>query len=126
MTNIETPIRARRTALLAIAAACVAGMAGSARAAPPVPFYAVNVTQVAKSGPGSVVITTRDSVDTVCAWYRKNLADANGEHKTDDGAVIFYTRSGATVDVERGNRFDPGTHVGLVWDEKKFGPYTGQ
>ncbi len=64
---------------------------------------------------------TKDPFDSVCAWYRKNLADANGEHKTDDGAAIFYTKSGATVDVEPGNRFDPGKRIGLTWDAKKFG-----
>src|SRR5579862_2085640 len=68
-------------------------------AQPPVPFYAANVTQIDKQGPGAVVIVTKDSAEAVCAWYRKNLDNANGEHKTDDGAVIFYTKSGATVDV---------------------------
>ena len=38
----------------------------------------------------------------------------------------LYTKSGATVDVEPGNRFDPGTHIGLIWDAKKFGPYPGK
>jgi hypothetical protein len=34
----------------------------------------------------------------VCAWYRKNLGDQNGET----------------------------TSIGLVWDAKKFGAYTGK
>jgi hypothetical protein len=69
------------------------------------------------------VIVTKDSAEAVGTWYRKNLENANGEQKTKDGAVIFYTTVGATVDVELGNKFDPGTHIGLVWDAKKFGPY---
>ncbi len=109
-----------------LVAACLAGLSGVVGAQPPVPFYSANVTKVGKQSPGTVVIVTRDSQDAVCAWYRKNLADANGEMKTDDGAVIFYTKSGATVDVEKGNAFDPGTHVGLSWDARKFGPYPGK
>jgi hypothetical protein len=110
----------------AFAAAGLAAFTAAAWAVPPVPFYAANVTQVDKQGPGTVVIVTKDSSDAVLAWYRKNLTDAVAEHKSDDGAVIFYTKSGATVDVERGNKFDPGTHIGLIWDAKKFGPYAGK
>lgn len=58
--------------------------------------------------------------------YRKNLAEANGEHKSEDGSIIFYTKSGATVDVEPGNRFDPVTRIGLIWDAKRFGAYSGK
>lgn len=112
--------------VLAFAAACLAFSASQASATPPVPFYTSHVTKIDKQSEGSVVITTEDSVDAVCAWYRKNLRDQNGEHTTDDGAHIFYTHSGATVDVEPGNRFAPGTNIGLVWDAKKFGPYTGK
>jgi hypothetical protein len=107
----------------------IAGLAAIAVATwaqPPVPLYAANVTQIDKPSPGSVVIATKDSPDVVSAWYRKNLAEATGEHKTNDGAVIFYTRSGATVDVEPGNRFEPNTRIGLVWDAKKFGAYAGK
>jgi hypothetical protein len=113
-------------ASLLVAAGCVTFFAGTASAAPPVPFYATNVTKVDKQSAGSVVITTKDSVDAVCAWYRKNLGDQNGEKTTADGAHIFYTHSGATVDVEPGNRFSPGTNIGLVWNAKKFGPYEGK
>lgn len=114
------------TAVLAFASACVMMFAGQASATPPVPFYTSHVTKVDKQSEGSVVITTDDSVDTVCAWYRKNLRDQNGEHTSGDGAHIFYTHNGATVDVEPGNRFSPGTNIGLVWDAKKFGTYTGK
>ena len=96
---------------------------GHAKAAPPVPFYTANVRKVDKIGAGSVVIATKDSVATVCGWYRKALPDQNGETTTKDGAHIFYTHNGATVDVEPGNRFAPDTTIGLVWDVKKFGPY---
>ncbi len=111
---------------LAFVAASASISAGRASAAPPVPFYSTNVTKIDRQSEGSVVITTKDSVDTVCAWYRKNLRDQNGESTTKDGAHIFYTHNGATVDVEPGNRFVPGTNIGLVWDAKKFGPYTGK
>jgi hypothetical protein len=107
-------------------AAGLAAIAAITWAQPPVPFYAANVTRIDKAGPGTVVIVTKDSPETVGAWYRKNLAEATGEHKTDDGAVIFYTQSGATVDVERGNRFAPETRIGLAWDAKKFGGYAGK
>ena len=99
---------------------------GHAKAAPPVPFYAANISKLDKISAGSVVIATRDSVATVCGWYRKTLRDQNGETTTKDGAHIFYTHNGATVDVEPGNRFAPDTTIGLVWDVKKFGPYTGK
>jgi hypothetical protein len=112
--------------LEAFAAACLAAIAAPASAQPPVPFYAANVTQVHKHGPGAIVIVTQDSPETVCAWYRKNLAEATGENKVSGGAVIFYTKSGATVDVEPGNRVDPKTKVGLVWDAKKYGAYAGK
>ena len=99
---------------------------GHSKAAPPVPFYASNVTKLDKVGTDSVVITTKDSVAAVCGWYRKALHDQNGETTTKDGAHIFYTHNGATVDVEPGNRFAPDTTIGLVWDVNKFSPYTGK
>lgn len=99
---------------------------GCAKAAPPVPFYTSNVRKLDKIGTGSVVITTKNSVAAVCRWYRKMLRDQNGETTTRDGAHIFYTHSGATVDVEPGNRFAPDTTIALVWDVRKFGPYTGK
>jgi hypothetical protein len=91
----------------------------------PVPFYPANVTKTEKYSDGAVILKTKDSVDTVCAWYRKNLKNGQGEHTTEDGAHIFYTVSGATVDVEPGQSFDPGTTISLSWDAKKFGAYTG-
>jgi hypothetical protein len=106
-----------------IAAMASASASLSAFAAPPVPLYPFNVTNVDNVSNGAVVLTTKDSLDVVCAWYRKNLPDANGEHKTDDGAHLFYTHNGATVDVEAGNTYSPGTTVGIVWDVKKFGTY---
>jgi hypothetical protein len=112
--------------LRVVAAVCLGGLATAASAQPPVPFYAANVTRVDKQGPGTIVIVTKDSPEAVCAWYRKNLAESTGENKVGGGAVIFYTKSGATVDVEPGNRFDPVTRIGLIWDAKKFGPYAGK
>ena len=96
-------------------------LAMPAAAAPPVPLYPSNVTNTDKLNAGSVVVTTKDSLDAVCVWYRKNLVDSTGEKTTPDGAHIFYTKSGATVDVEPGNRFDPGTKIALVWDAKTYG-----
>jgi len=110
---------------LGLTASCAMMYANCANAAPPVSFYSVNVTDIDRVSEGSVVITTKDSIATVCEWYRKNLRDQTAETVTADGAHIFYTHSGATVDVEPGNRFDPGTKIGLVWDAKKFGPYSG-
>lgn len=112
--------------LRSIGAACLVVIASTAWAVPPVPLYALNVTKIDKVSPGDIVIVTKDSPEAVLAWYRKNLVDLSSEIKADDGAVIFYTKSGATVDVEKGNRFDPGTHIGTSWDAKKFGPYQGK
>jgi hypothetical protein len=97
-----------------------------ANATPPVPFYTSRVTHINQHSAGSVVIRTKDSVAAVCAWYRLNLRDQNGETVTADGAHIFYTHSGATVDVEPGNIVVPDTSIGLSWDAKKFGPYSGK
>ncbi|HEY1613926.1 MAG TPA: hypothetical protein VGF97_09580 [Rhizomicrobium sp.] len=102
-----------------LAAVAVAPVA----AAPPVPFYKSHILTIDRIGNGSVVLKTKDSADMVCAWYAHNLPDGNGETKTSDGARIFYTHNGATVDVEPGNRFDPDTSIGIVWDARKFGSY---
>lgn len=114
------------SAVAAPAVAIALLAAGSSRAAPPVPFYKANVSKLDKLGSGSVVIETKDSLAAVCAWYRKNLRDQNGESITKDGAHLFYTHNGATVSVEPGDRFAPGTSIGLVWDARKFGPYAGR
>lgn len=110
--------------VLTFAVVLLAG--GPSSASRPVPLYNANVTKFTRLGDGSVVIATKDSVTRVCAWYRKNLQDQNGESTTKDGAHLFYTHNGATVSVEPGNRFAPETTIGLVWDAKKFGPYTGK
>ncbi len=104
----------------------LASVPDSARAAPPVPFYTTNVSKLDRIGAGSVVIETRDTVAAVSGWYRKTLRDQNGETIGKNGAHLFYTHNGATVDVEPGNRFAPNTIIGLVWDAKKYGPYTGK
>lgn len=92
--------RSRRALVLILVAGCAATITRPANATPPVPFYASRVTEIDRQSPGAVLITTKDSVATVCAWYRLNLHDQNGEKVTDDGAHIFYTHSGATVDVD--------------------------
>lgn len=56
----------------------------------------------------------------VVAWYGKNLLDKNAEQSTEDGAHIFCTRNGATLNVELGERIAPGTNIGLVRDAKQF------
>ena len=116
----------RRAIVLMLVAGLTAIISGPANAAPPVPFYTARVTQIRQHGGGSVVISTKDSVATVCAWYRLNLHDQNGETVTDDGAHIFYTHSGATVDVEPANIVVTDTSIGLTWDAKKFGAYSGK
>ena len=115
-----------RALVLMLVGACTAITTSPANATPPVPFYTSRVTEIDRQSPGAVLITTKDSVATVCAWYRLNLHDQNGETVTDDGAHIFYTHSGATVDVEPGNIVVPDTSIGLSWDAKKFGPYSGK
>ena len=125
LAYIREKFTMRITVGLRLVASCAIMYASCANAAPPVSFYSANVTAVDRVSEGSVVITTKDSIAAVCEWYRKNLRDRTGEKMTADGAHIFYTHSGATVDVEPGNRFDPGTKIGLVWDAKKFGPYSG-
>ena len=62
--------------------------ASPANAVPPVPFYAAKVTGINRIGESSIVIKTSDSVGTVCAWYRKNLPDQNGETATTDLSLI--------------------------------------
>ena len=59
-----------------------------ANATLPMPFYTDQVTNIDRQSAGAVVITTKDSAETVCAWYRLNLRDQNGETVTDDGAHI--------------------------------------
>ncbi|HZP67630.1 MAG TPA: hypothetical protein VFB32_15110 [Rudaea sp.] len=93
--------------------------ASAAAAEPPVPLYSSNVVVKDRMSPSSLMITTRDSMSTVCAWYRRHLPDATSEKTTDDGAHIFTTQSGATVDVEAGTRSDPGTKIALAWDSAK-------
>lgn len=114
------------SAVAAPAVAITLLAAGSSHAAPPLPFYKENVSKLDKLGDGSIVIETKDSLTTVCAWYRKNLRDQNGESTTQDGAHLFYTHNGATVSVEPGNRFAPETSIGLVWDATRFGSYVGK
>ena len=116
----------RRALVLMLVASFAAITTSPANATPPVPFYTSRVTHINQHSAGSVVIRTKDSVAAVCAWYRLNLHDQNGETVTDDGAHIFYTHSGATVDVEPGNIVVPDTSIGLSWDAKKFGPYSGK
>lgn len=85
-----------------------------------VPLYTSGVTKIDRQGGGDYVIVTRDSIDTVAAWFRKNLPDQNGETVTSDGAHLFYTHNGATVDVEenaahRFDKTDPArTSIGVV------------
>jgi hypothetical protein len=97
--------------------------ASIAHAEPPVPFYSTHISRTAPYSAGAVTLTTSDSVDVVCAWYRAHLKDMTGENATPDGAHIFYTKSAATVDVEPGNRFNPSTKISLSWDAKKYGAF---
>jgi hypothetical protein len=65
----------------------------------PVPFYNSHVFAIEKVGDGSVIIRTMDLPETVYAWYRKYLRDANGDSKIEDGGYILYTHSGTTIDI---------------------------
>jgi hypothetical protein len=103
-----------------------AAAASTAHAAAPVPFYKWHVIAIEKIGDGSVVIRTKGGPEVVYDWYRANLKDGNGDTKTKDGAHILYRHSGATVDIETGNPFAPGTSIGIVWDAKKYGVYAAE
>ena len=98
-------------------------MAAAAWTKPPVPLYASHVTKTHAIAPGQTVVVTSDSVDVVSAWYRKNLADLQSEKTRPDGGHLFFTHNGATVSVQAGNRFEPGTQIGLVWDATKYGTF---
>jgi hypothetical protein len=126
MHRAENLAHGTRALVLMLVGSFAAITTSPANATPPVPFYTAEVTHIDRQSAGSVVIRTKDSVAAVCAWYRLNLHDQNGETVTDDGAHIFYTHSGATVDVEPGNLVVPDTSIGLSWDAKKFGPYSGK
>ena len=91
----------------------------------PVPFYTYNVKSVARQSPGSVLIKTTDSKDTVVAWYKSHLKDQAGDHDTASGQHIFTTHSGPTVAISPADaRFGDGTtRIGLVWDATKYGEY---
>ena len=56
-----------------LAVVCAALPSTGAIAAPPVPFYSTRVISVSKISNGSVVIKTKDSVDSVAAWYGAHL-----------------------------------------------------
>jgi hypothetical protein len=73
-----------------------------------VPVYTSHVVKTDKMGPGEYAIDTSDSVDDVVAWFKQNLPDQTGYTVTADGAHLFYTKSGSTVDVEAevGHKFD--------------------
>jgi hypothetical protein len=100
----------------ATAATDAAGGASAATAAPAaasdyahVPVYPSHVVKTDKMGPGEYAIDTSDSIDEVVAWFKQNLPDQTGYTVTSDGAHLFYTKSGSTVDVdaETGHKFDP-------------------
>ena len=115
-------MRTHAPLIAAAVLACLAMVAARpGRAEPPVPRYPSHVSDAQPYSAGTVILTTSDTVDTVCDWYRAHLKDSTGETTTKDGAHIFYTKSGATVDVEPGNRFDPGTKISLSWDAEKYG-----
>ena len=115
---VKTRILVSALTAMALAAPGIA-MAGS-----PEPFYSSHITKTEKESPGSVVIWTTDSVDTVAAWYRTNIKDLVMETKRSNGGVMFSTKSTAVVLISRGNRFAPDTKVGVQWDAAKYGPYT--
>ena len=94
--------------------------AGGASATPPVPLYGANIMAKMPYSANTFLLKTSDNLDTVTGFYRKNLKDMTAEHKDDQGS-IFYTKSGATVTVTPGNRFDPGTSISYSWDAKKYG-----
>jgi hypothetical protein len=56
----------RRALVLMLVACFAAIITRPANATPPVPFYTSRVTEINRQSPGAVLITTKDSVATVC------------------------------------------------------------
>ncbi|HEX3809303.1 MAG TPA: hypothetical protein VHW02_06345 [Rhizomicrobium sp.] len=114
--------QSRRAALFVAAAALLAP--ALAQAGSPEPFYPNNVESTEHETPGAVVVTTKDSGDTVAAWYRAHLKDKTDEQKHAQ-SIFFFTKSGATVVITPASRFQD-TMAGVQWDAKKYGPDTGK
>src|ERR1700756_2283391 len=49
------------------------------QAPPPVPLYSDHVSKSTTIAPGMMIITTKDSFETVVGWYRANLKDQLAE-----------------------------------------------
>lgn len=120
------PIMAVAMALNAalVVPACVAAATASPSAladfhhVPPYPNHVLGVDVQSPphgNAPGSYVIKTSDSVSVVSAWYKQHLPDRTSDKTTPDGHHLFYTKSGATVDVAKAIPFDGNyTIIGVV------------
>ena len=83
-------------------------------APPPVPLYSAGVTNTTVFGPGMIVIDTKDSFDTVLAWYRVNLKDQAADVAIDPQHHHYVTHDGASVDVSA-EKAGAGTKIALFW-----------
>lgn len=85
---------------------------------PPYPNHVLGIDIQSPPGahtPGSYVIKTSDSVAVVSGWYKQHLPDLTSAKTTPDGHHLFFTKSGATVDVGKAIPFDGNyTIIGVV------------
>jgi TPR repeat protein len=110
---------------LALCGAALSGRASPASPAqsaglsapPPVPLYSTGVTKTTIFGPGMIVISTRDSFETVLEWYRINLKGREADVALDPRHHRYVTHDGASVDVSvDGSGADAETKISLFWN----------
>ena len=91
---------------------------GGVHHVPPYPNHVLGIDIQSPPGahtPGSYVIKTSDSVAVVSGWYKQHLPDLTSAKTTPDGHHLFFTKSGATVDVGKAIPFDGNyTIIGVV------------
>ena len=84
--------------------------------APPVPLYSDHVSASKTIAPGMVIITTKDSFETVVGWYRANLKDQLAEVAMGPTHRHYLTHNGAGVDVvTEGAGAHAVTKISLFW-----------
>ncbi len=90
--------------------------AGDANQAPPVPLYSDHVSKSTTIAPGMMIITTKDSFETVVGWYRANLKDQLAEVAMGPTHRHYLTHNGAGVDVaSEGSGSQAVTKISLFW-----------
>ena len=85
-------------------------------APPPVPLYSEHVSKSMTIAPGMMIITTKDSYETVVGWYRANLKDQLAEVEMGPMHRHYLTHNGAGVDVAtEGTGAHTVTKISLFW-----------